>query len=233
MQRHNCTLVDTNAARIAGERMSQRLVTAFVLSGIFFMLLPGTFLGVWNLLSISQAHDVGMLPQAWLQAHGQAQLFGWIGSFILGIGFYSLTKMQSGRGFPARTGWTVWFLWTLGVTLRWLAGVTALELEGRVAIVRGPAACGLCSFLYLRPPPSSTCLGKAGGLDANRWRVHAGFLDYAGSKLRNPVLAGVDWQHPRRCRMSSISSSWFWQSGGFSFQRSGDSMRAGCPSSQG
>lgn len=118
-------LVDTNAARIANERMSQRLVTAFVLSGIFFVLLPGTFLGVWNLLSISQAHDVGTLPQAWLQAHGQAQLFGWIGSFILGIGFYSLTKMQNGCAFPARAGWTVWSLWTLGVTLRWLAGLTA------------------------------------------------------------------------------------------------------------
>ncbi len=118
------SLVDTNATRIAGERMSQRLVTAFVLSGIFFMLLPGTFLGVWNLLSISQAHDVATLPQAWLQAHGQAQLFGWIGSFILGIGFYSLTKMQSGQPFPARPGWTAWFLWTLGVSLRWLAGVT-------------------------------------------------------------------------------------------------------------
>ncbi len=117
-------IVDTNAARIAGERMSQRLVTAFVLSGIFFMLLPGTFLGVWNLLSISQAHDVATLPQAWLQAHGQAQLFGWLGSFILGIGFYSLTKMQSGRALPARPGWTAWFLWTLGVSLRWLAGVT-------------------------------------------------------------------------------------------------------------
>lgn len=117
-------LVDTNAARIAGERMSQRLVTAFVLGGVFFMLLPGTFLGVWNLLSISQDHGIGSLSQAWLQAHGQAQIFGWIGSFILGIGFYSLTKMQSGRAFPARAGWTVWLLWTLGVSLRWLAGVT-------------------------------------------------------------------------------------------------------------
>lgn len=118
-------LVDTNAKRIASERMSQRLITAFVLSGIFFMLLPGTFLGVWNLLGISRAHDAATLPQAWLQAHGQAQLFGWIGSFILGIGFYSLTKTQSGQAFPARTAWSAWVLWTVGVTLRWLAGVTA------------------------------------------------------------------------------------------------------------
>ncbi len=148
------TLVDTNAARIAGERISQRLVTAFVLSGIFFMLLPGTFLGVWNLLSISQAHDVGMLPQAWLQAHGQAQLFGWIGSFILGIGFYSLTKIQGGHTFPARAGWTIWSLWTLGVTLRWLVGVTAWGWKEGLPLVCGITACGLCPFLYLRPAPS-------------------------------------------------------------------------------
>jgi len=82
--------VDTT--RIAGERHSQRLVIAFVISGMLFMLLPGTFLGVWNLLSISQEHQPSSIPQAWLQAHGQAQIFGWIGSFILGIGFYSLTK---------------------------------------------------------------------------------------------------------------------------------------------
>lgn len=118
-------IVDGNTVRIASERMSQRLVTAFILSGIIFMLLPGTFLGVWNLLSISEAHTVATLSPAWLQAHGQAQIFGWVGSFILGIGFYSLTRMQSGIAFPARMGWAVWFLWTSGVTLRWLTGVTS------------------------------------------------------------------------------------------------------------
>lgn len=110
--------------RIVGERRSQRLVTAFVISGLLFMLLPGTFLGVWNLLSISQQRQTSSIPQAWLQAHGQAQIFGWIGSFILGIGFYSLTKMKGTRNFPAVAGWTVWIVWTIGVLTRWLAGVT-------------------------------------------------------------------------------------------------------------
>src|SRR6185437_4761512 len=113
-----------HADRIAIEKQSQRLVTAFIAIGMIFMLLPGTFLGVWNLIGISKRHTLGSLSSAWLQAHGQAQLFGWIGSFILGIGFYSLTKIHSGLFFPARTGWTVWILWTLGVTLRWLTGVT-------------------------------------------------------------------------------------------------------------
>jgi len=114
-------------ARIANERRSQQLVTAFVASGLVFMLLPGTFLGVWNLLSISAAHGPGEISQAWLQAHGQAQIFGWIGSFILGIGFYSLTKIRSTMTFPAKAGWTVWGLWTVGVLLHWLGGVTGDE----------------------------------------------------------------------------------------------------------
>jgi hypothetical protein len=113
----------SDAARIQSERQSQRLVTAYIVSGMFFMLLPGTFLGVWNLLNISQAHLPSALPQAWLQAHGQAQIFGWIGSFILGIGFYSLTKMQSSRAFPSLAAWAAWVLWTLGVSLRWTTGI--------------------------------------------------------------------------------------------------------------
>lgn len=114
-------------ARIVMERQSQRLVIAFIACGLLFMLLPGTFLGVWNLIGISEQHAPGSLSPAWLQAHGQAQIFGWIGSFILGIGFYSLTKMQSTLRFPVRVGWTAWALWLLGITLRWAGGVTGWQ----------------------------------------------------------------------------------------------------------
>ncbi len=116
-----------NAQRVAMERHSQRLVTAFIASGMLFMLLPGTFLGVWNLIGISQQRTLGSLSQAWLQAHGQAQIFGWVGSFILGIGFYSLTKMQSTLSFPVRAAWTSWVMWTLGIAMRWIGGVTGWQ----------------------------------------------------------------------------------------------------------
>ncbi|MGB7352726.1 MAG: hypothetical protein WBD06_03430, partial [Acidobacteriaceae bacterium] len=111
-------------ARVSGERRSQHLITAFVITGLLFMLLPGTFLGVWNLLNISREHGPASISQAWIQAHGQAQIFGWIGSFILGIGFYSLTKMKSTRTFPAGAAWTSWVLWSAGVLARWFGGVT-------------------------------------------------------------------------------------------------------------
>jgi uncharacterized protein involved in response to NO len=113
--------------RIRAERHSQALIEAFLVSGLVFLLLPGTFLGVWNLIGISRHEALTALSPAWLQAHGQAQVFGWVGSFILGIGFYSLTKMQSTRTFPVLRGWTAWILWTTGVALRWLGGVTGWE----------------------------------------------------------------------------------------------------------
>lgn len=121
-----------NAERVMMERHSQRIVSAFVITGLFFMLLPGTFLGVWNLLDISEARVSSAIPQAWLQAHGQAQVFGWIGSFILGIGLYSLTKTRSAMVFPVRVSWAAWSLWTLGIALRWFGGV--VKWEWRIAL---------------------------------------------------------------------------------------------------
>jgi hypothetical protein len=64
-----------------------RLLIAYIAMGLFFMLLPGTFLGVWNLLAISSHRSIETVSPTWIQAHGHAQVFGWIGTFILGIGF--------------------------------------------------------------------------------------------------------------------------------------------------
>src|ERR1700752_5333801 len=78
----------------AREESLSRLLIAYVTSGLIFMLLPGTFLGVWNLIKISGRESVASISPAWLQAHGHAQVFGWVGSFILGIGFYSISKLR-------------------------------------------------------------------------------------------------------------------------------------------
>jgi uncharacterized protein involved in response to NO len=106
------------------EAALSRLLSAYILTGLLFMLLPGTFLGVWNLISISNEHSVASLSPAWIQAHGHAQIFGWIGTFILGIGYYSLSKMGAIPAFAVSRGWMTWELWTLGVSLRWTINVS-------------------------------------------------------------------------------------------------------------
>jgi uncharacterized protein involved in response to NO len=73
------------AALVEREMKMQRMFIAYILTGLLFLLLPGTFLGVWNLISITSRHALDSLSPAWIQAHGHAQIFGWIGTFILGI----------------------------------------------------------------------------------------------------------------------------------------------------
>lgn len=108
------------------ERRAARLLAAFIAVGLFFLALPGTFMGVGNLLLIAADRLPSAPKPSWIQAHGQAQVFGWVGSFILGISFYILPKF---RGLPLRPlglAWATWALWTAGVALRWLAGIATL-----------------------------------------------------------------------------------------------------------
>ncbi len=110
----------------AWERKAARALAAFILSGVFFLALPGTFLGVWNLLEISAHHANTAASTAWIQAHGHAQLFGWVGSFMLGISLYILPKF---RGHPLKSFgliWSIWGLWTAGVALRWWVGIEGM-----------------------------------------------------------------------------------------------------------
>jgi uncharacterized protein involved in response to NO len=105
------------------EASLSRLLMAYISSGLVFMLLPGTFLGMWNLLQISGSESAGLVSPAWLQAHGHAQVFGWIGSFILGIGFYSVPKLRGATKLGFGVAWACWAMWTAGVAVRWAANV--------------------------------------------------------------------------------------------------------------
>src|ERR1043166_1898807 len=90
------------------ERALAKLLVAYISTGVVFMLLPGTFLGVWNLISISSRRASEGISPAWIQAHGHAQVFGWIGSFILGIGFYSIPKLRRLEPFALGGAWATW-----------------------------------------------------------------------------------------------------------------------------
>jgi len=112
----------TSLAEPYDGRLSRRLIT-FVATGIVFMLLPGTLLGVVNLLTISARRAPAAADAAWIQAHGHAQIFGWLGTFILGIGSYAIPRLRLSRD-PGWIAWATWALWTAGVALRWAGGIT-------------------------------------------------------------------------------------------------------------
>src|SRR5947208_16045038 len=79
---------------IAREQSPSRLLMTYIVAGLIFMLLPGTFLRVWNLIKISSREAVNSVSPAWIQAHGHAQLCARVATFIRGIGFYSIATLR-------------------------------------------------------------------------------------------------------------------------------------------
>ncbi len=129
---------------IAREQALSRLLMTYIVTGLVFMLLPGTFLGVWNLIRISSREAAESVSPAWIQAHGHAQLFGWVGTFILGIGYYSIPKLRKLKPLVLWSAWLTWALWVAGVTMRWFSNIDAWHW--RVALPLS-AALELAAFL--------------------------------------------------------------------------------------
>ena len=98
-----------------------RMLVIFAVTGLAFMLLPGTLVGVLTLFRISSAHASAAADASWTQAHGHAQLFGWLGTFILGVGCYAIPRLRLAP-FSRNAAWTTYALWTAGVALRWASG---------------------------------------------------------------------------------------------------------------
>jgi hypothetical protein len=77
------------------ERRLARLLAAFIATGLVFLVLPGTLLGVWNLVTISAGRQAEASSTASIQPHGHAQLFGWVTSFMKGISPYAFRNFAA------------------------------------------------------------------------------------------------------------------------------------------
>lgn len=166
----------------------------YIGTGLVFMLLPGTFLGVWNLIRISSRAQAGSISASWIQAHGLAQLFGWIGTFILGIGFYSIPKLRRMERFALWTARTTWALWTTGVALRW---TTNIYLWHWRVLVPLSALLQLVAFaLFFKTvsghKPAAASEAKKPGLEPWSLIVIGATIGMAASVLAN--VGGAMWQ---------------------------------------
>ena len=163
-------VADLTTAIIVRERQKSLMLRAWILSGLFFMALPGTLLGFSNLMAISTHHGLGSLPAAWIEGHGHAQMFGWIGSFILGIGFYS----QPARDRSAiRIQLTCFLLWTSGVAMRWVANIYEWHSRSLFPISAGFELIAVLLFLAAasRHKLPETMDGKPAKTSMELWMV--------------------------------------------------------------
>lgn len=142
------------------ERSLIILLSAFLVCGVFFMLIPGTLIGVLNLIEIGNKQSSSAAALAWIQAHGHAQLFGWIGTFILGLGFYSIPNLRKLCGKNFLEGWVCLLLWTIGVALRWLAVTTSYAWQWLLPISALAELAAVAYFVHLSV--KGTRLSKSG-----------------------------------------------------------------------
>src|SRR5215469_7087321 len=161
-------LTPTEIFNISASRETalSRLLTLYICTGLAFMLLPGTFLSVWNLIKISAHRSTQTVSSAWIQAHGHAQIFGWIGTFILGIGFYSIPKLRRLDSFDLSSVYAAWGLWTVGVAEHWFC--TVYTWHWRVLLPLS-AAFELAAFLIFFRTVSGHCPHDSGKQTLEPW----------------------------------------------------------------
>lgn len=165
------------------DRGLSRMLIVYIATGLLFMLLPGTFFGVVNLLTISATHTPRAADAGWVQAHGHAQIFGWLGTFILGIGYYAIPRLRLAAWSP-RAAWATYLLWTAGVTLRWAAG--SWPWKWRVVFPLGgvlelAAMLIFCVSVFLSRPRARE----------ERWRNSVVMITAAGWAMLVAVAAGT------------------------------------------
>jgi uncharacterized protein involved in response to NO len=127
-------------------RSGQRQTLAFAAAAMLFMLVPGTLVGVLNLISIGAEHTPGAISRAWVQAHGHAQIFGWLGTLILGIGYASLPRARKLTFFGVDEAWVSLALWTSGALLRWTVGFEPSGWRLTLPLAAGLELAGFALF---------------------------------------------------------------------------------------
>jgi uncharacterized protein involved in response to NO len=169
------------------EQKLSRLLVFYISGGLLFMILPGTFLGVWNLISISGRRAAEGISPSWIQAHGHAQMLGWIGTFILGIGYYSIPKLRRGsQSFAVGSAWFAGTLWMTGVLLRWFANVYSWQWRVLLPV---SAALELVAFLMFFRAVSQHKPQDSGKQQLDTWifAVIAGTMGLFATLLLNFV----------------------------------------------
>lgn len=113
----------------------QRVHEPFVFSALFFALTAGFGYAAVLVIAPALGYSAGPWWLATVQAHGYAQLFGWAGLFVLGVGLFFIPRLRGTVLARPELAYSALACFILGIGLRVL-------LQPAVAILAGPAVSG-------------------------------------------------------------------------------------------
>jgi uncharacterized protein involved in response to NO len=121
---------------VSSEMESEHLYKQFVFAALAVALTVGFGLGLVNLVRIASAQSYAEVSGALKQIHGHAQIFGWVGLFVMGVACHALPRMKMQPLRPVRAAKASLWLMLAGIAARasgWrfaVLGSGLLELAG-------------------------------------------------------------------------------------------------------
>src|ERR1017187_9513669 len=119
----------------AAEAASETLYKRFVFGAMFVALTAGFGLGLVNLTRIVLAQSFYEISGVLKQIHGHAQVFGWVGLFIMGVAFHAVPRMKMQPLRHVRAIKRCFEFMLVGVLLRVLAQPLARHSVGAAALL--------------------------------------------------------------------------------------------------
>lgn len=127
---------DTITPALAFEKRLARLYQAYIRAAIAITLTFGTTWGAHILAKIALHQSFDAPSYAGTQAHGHAQLYGWVGLFIMGVAYFSVPKFMQARLRTLAPGWTVFALMLAGILIRAVSQPLAAQPAfGRLVLI--------------------------------------------------------------------------------------------------
>lgn len=110
--------MDTQGTKQDGTMRAVNMHQPFFKAGIVVALTAGAVWGAWLLLRIAVARNFTAVGIHEVNAHGHAQIFGWVGLFVMGFA-YRVVPHFRGVAFPnPRVAWATLAMMLAGITLR-------------------------------------------------------------------------------------------------------------------
>ncbi len=163
----------------------EHLYRWYVTAAILIMLTAGGSWGSWMLWQIGLSHQFTSVSIHAINAHGQAQIYGWMGLFIMGFGYHLLPRFWRATLVAPRLAPLVLLLVTLGVLLRTLGVVllglssSAIPLALTGCVLQLLAICCFATQMLLTCRHGKTSFRPESGfiLGAMAWFVLMGAFD--------------------------------------------------------
>ncbi len=122
------------------DALADKIYRRFFKTGIVVVLTAGAVWGAWLLLQIALHGSFTVVSIFQINAHGHAQMFGWVGLFVMGFAYQALPRLKNTDLWRPDLASVTFYLMTIGIFVRVIAEpVHAFPLMRELAIAAGLA----------------------------------------------------------------------------------------------